>query len=119
MLDIGSASADEVRERGIEIGDSIVPYTPFTQLSEHRYTSKAWDNRYGCPIGIELLEMLQDVELDVDLYVGANVQEEVGLRGARPSAELIDPTSLLSLIVHQRMICKVNRSYQDKLVQVH
>ena len=91
MLDIGSASADEVRERGIEIGDSIVPYTPFTQLSEHRYTSKAWDNRYGCLIGIELLEMLQDVELDVDLYVGANVQEEVGLRGARPSAELIDP----------------------------
>ena len=39
---------------------------------------------------IEILELLSDV-LDVDLYVGANVQEEVGLRGAKPAAELIQP----------------------------
>ena len=31
-------------------------------------------------LAIEILELLKDVELDVDLYVGANVQEEVGLR---------------------------------------
>ncbi|WP_436854252.1 M42 family metallopeptidase [Staphylococcus caeli] len=91
LLDIGAESAEEVRQRGIEIGDAIAPDTPFTQLSEHRFASKAWDNRYGCLIGIELLELLKDVELDFDLYVGANVQEEVGLRGARASAELIDP----------------------------
>lgn len=91
LLDIGEDSAEGVRARGIEIGDPIVPDTPFAQLSEHRFVSKAWDNRYGCLIAIELLEQLQDVELDVDLYVGANVQEEVGLRGARASAELIDP----------------------------
>ena len=54
-----------------------------TQLSEYRYSAKAWDNRYGCVIAIEILELLSDVELDVDLYVGANVQEEVGLRGAK------------------------------------
>lgn len=29
--------------------------------------------------------------MDFDLYVGANVQEEVGLRGASAAAELIDP----------------------------
>ena len=91
MLDIGSTSQEEVRDRGIEIGDSIVPDTPFTQLSEHRFAGKAWDNRYGCVIAIELLELLQDVQLDVDLYVGANVQEEVGLRGAQAAAELVDP----------------------------
>ena len=49
------------------------------------------DNRYGCLIAIEILELLKDTELDVDLYVGANVQEEVGLRGAKASAELIQP----------------------------
>ncbi|MCU5746135.1 M42 family metallopeptidase [Staphylococcus sp. SQ8-PEA] len=91
MLDIGETSDKAVRDRGIEIGDSIVPDTILTQLSEYRYTAKAWDNRYGCLIGIEILELLKDVELDVDLYVGANTQEEVGLRGARPSVELIDP----------------------------
>ena len=37
MLDIGSASAAEVRARGIEIGDSIVPDTDFIQLSEQRF----------------------------------------------------------------------------------
>ena len=79
MLDIGAESDKEVRSRGIEIGDTIVPFTPFTQLSEHRYSAKAWDNRYGCVLAIEILELLKDVELDVDLYVGANVQEEVGL----------------------------------------
>ncbi|MGU3126399.1 hypothetical protein ACVXZZ_00460 [Staphylococcus aureus] len=35
---------------------------------------KAWDNRYGCVLAIEALELLKDIELDVDLYVGANVQ---------------------------------------------
>lgn len=75
MLDIGASSQEEVRERGIEIGDTIVPDTSFTQLSEYRYIAKAWDNRYGCVLAIEILELLKDIELDVDLYVGANVQE--------------------------------------------
>lgn len=91
MLDIGASSSEEVRQKGIEIGDTIVPATPFTQLSEYRYSAKAWDNRYGCLIAIEILELLKDTELEVDLYVGANVQEEVGLRGAKASAELIQP----------------------------
>ncbi|MFJ6186516.1 M42 family metallopeptidase [Staphylococcus cohnii] len=91
LLDIGCENEQDVINRGIQIGDTIVPDTPFTQLSEHRFASKAWDNRYGCLIGIELLELLKDIELDFDLYVGANVQEEVGLRGAKASAELIDP----------------------------
>ncbi|MDU7764295.1 MAG: peptidase M28, partial [Staphylococcus sp.] len=40
---------------------------------------------------IEILELLKDVQLDVDLYVGANVQEEVGLRGAKAAAKQINP----------------------------
>lgn len=91
MLDIGATNAQEVRERGVEIGDSIVPFTELKQLSQYRWSGKAWDNRYGCVIAIEILELLQNVDLDVDLYVGANVQEEVGLRGARASANMIKP----------------------------
>ncbi|MEJ7144686.1 peptidase M28, partial [Staphylococcus capitis] len=56
MLDIGATTANEVRKRGIEIGDTIVPDTPFTQLSKYRFSAKAWDNRYGCLIAIEILE---------------------------------------------------------------
>ena len=67
-----------------------------TQLSEYRYSAKAWDNRYGCVIAIEILELLSDVELDVDLYVGANVQEEVGLRVKPP---LINSNSDVAFVV--------------------
>src|SRR5699024_11928310 len=91
ILEIYCESETDVKNRVIQIGYTIVTETPFTQLSEHRFVSKAWDNRYGCLIGLELLELLKDVELDFDLFVGANVQEEVGLRGAKASAELIDP----------------------------
>ncbi|MCG1449245.1 M42 family metallopeptidase [Staphylococcus epidermidis] len=91
MLDIGASSSEDVRNRGVEVGDTIVPHTIMTQLSKNRYSAKAWDNRYGCVLAIEILELLKDVQLDVDLYVGANVQEEVGLRGAKAAAKQIDP----------------------------
>lgn len=91
LLDIGAENDQEVTERGIEIGDAIVPHTELLQLSENRYAAKAWDNRYGCVIALELLAALKDTSLDFDLYVGANVQEEVGLRGAEAASRLIDP----------------------------
>ncbi|MBA8761944.1 M42 family metallopeptidase [Staphylococcus coagulans] len=91
LLDIGESSKEDVLKRGVQLGDPIVPHTELLQLSEHRYAAKAWDNRYGCVIGLELLEQLKDVDLDFDLYVGANVQEEVGLRGAEAAARLINP----------------------------
>ncbi|NHM75480.1 M42 family metallopeptidase [Staphylococcus sp. 11007852] len=91
LLDIGAEDASEVYARGIAIGDSIVPNTELLQLSQYRYAAKAWDNRYGCVLAIEILEALHDVQLDFDLYVGANVQEEVGLRGAEAATQLIQP----------------------------
>lgn len=91
LLDIGAENEDDVYNRGIALGDPIVPHTELLQLSEHRFAAKAWDNRYGCVLAIEILEALKDVSLDFDLYVGANVQEEVGLRGAEAATELIQP----------------------------
>ncbi len=40
-------------------------------------------------LAIEILELLKDIELDVDLYVGANVEKFS--YGAKASAEMIDP----------------------------
>ena len=34
MLDIGASSSEEVRNRGVEVGDTIVPHTIMTQLSK-------------------------------------------------------------------------------------
>lgn len=92
LLDVGADSKEELLEMGINLGDSIVPDVDFQVLkNDKKLLAKAWDNRYGCLIAIEALESLKDVELDCDLYIGANVQEEVGLRGAKASANMIKP----------------------------
>lgn len=57
----------------------------------------AWDNRYGCGLSIELLKELQGEKLNHQLYSGATVQEEVGLRGAQVAANMIDPDIFFAL----------------------
>lgn len=92
LVDIGATSKDEVNKLGIKLGDSIVVDGQFEVLaSGKKLLSKAWNGRYGCVMSIEILESLKDVELDVDLYIGCTVQEEVGLRGAQTSTNLIKP----------------------------
>lgn len=92
VLEIGFTSAEQVRAAGIMEGDMVAFDTEFSVLGDgRRLMAKAWDNRYGCLIGVELLEALQGVELPYDLVVGATVQEEVGLKGAETSANLIKP----------------------------
>ena len=91
LLDVGATSKEEVVSMGIRIGDPIVPNVSFKQLTKDRYLCKAWDNRYGCTIIIDILQSLKDVSLPFDLYIGANVQEEVGLRGAKVSSHMIKP----------------------------
>lgn len=91
LVDIGCTSKEEVLNLGVNIGDTLVIDGPIQFLSEKRVLSKAWDNRYGCIMGLEVLEHFKDVDLPYDLYVGANVQEEIGLRGAQTAAQMIKP----------------------------
>ena len=59
--------------------------------------SKAWDNRYGVLMVSELAKSLSGQALNNELYVGANVQEEVGLRGAHTSTTKFDPEIFLAV----------------------
>ncbi len=92
FIDVGAKSREEAEEWGILPGDVAVPFSPYTECEGgKRIMSKAWDNRLGCGIAIELLSGLQDEYHPNILYAGATVQEEVGLRGAAPAAHLIQP----------------------------
>ena len=63
---------------GIRPGQQIVPICPFTPMAnEKKILAKAWDNRYGCGLAIELLKEVKDETLPNILYSGATVQEEV------------------------------------------
>ena len=98
LIDIGADDRENVLEIGVTPGDTIVPICPFTPMAnEKKILAKAWDNRYGCGLAIELLKELQDDVLPNQLYSGATVQEEVGLRGAGTAAHLIQPDIFYAL----------------------
>lgn len=98
LIDIGADSREEAHEIGVKPGQQIVPICPFTPMANpKKIMAKAWDNRYGCGLAIELLKELKDEKLPNTLYSGATVQEEVGLRGAQTAANMIQPDIFYAL----------------------
>jgi len=92
FIDVGASSKEEVEEFGVKPGDSVVPYFEFTPLkNEKMLMAKAWDNRIGLAIAIEVLKNLKDVNHPNIVYGVGTVQEEVGLRGAKTSTNQIKP----------------------------
>jgi putative aminopeptidase FrvX len=98
LIDIGADDLGDAVKIGIQPGQQIVPVCPFTPMANNKkILAKAWDNRYGCGLAIELLKELKDEKLPNTLYSGANVMEEVGLRGAQTAATLIKPDLFFAL----------------------
>lgn len=92
FIDIGASSKEEAEEFGVRPGDSIVPICPFTVMKNPKMLmAKAWDNRIGCAIAIEVFKRLQGESHPNKVYGVGTVQEEVGLRGAQTSAHMIQP----------------------------
>ncbi|SFS60872.1 M42 family metallopeptidase [Marininema halotolerans] len=92
FIDVGADSADEVEALGICPGDAVAPYFPDVEMAGGtRILSKAWDNRFGCGIALELLDALKGQKHPNTVFSGATVQEEVGLRGAQVAAQMIQP----------------------------
>ncbi|MFB6467911.1 M42 family metallopeptidase [Cytobacillus sp. Hz8] len=92
FIDIGASSKEEVLEWGVCPGDMVVPYFEFTVMNnEKMLLAKAWDNRIGCAIAIDVLKNLQNTEHPNVVYGVGTVQEEVGLRGAKTAAQKIEP----------------------------
>jgi len=91
-IDIGATSDKEVEKCGVRIGDPIIPDSEFTVLSTPgTYMAKAFDDRIGCAVLLSVLEKIKKRKVPSTVYGAATVQEEVGVRGATTSVELIDP----------------------------
>lgn len=91
-FDAGFTSAEEAQAYGVRPGDTIVPdVETIWTANRKRMIAKAWDNRYGCTVVLEALRALKDDRLPNTLIAGANVQEEVGLRGTRASVTKFNP----------------------------
>ncbi|MGB9719974.1 MAG: M42 family metallopeptidase [bacterium] len=84
FIDIGANSREET-EKLIQIGELATFDTKFRKEGDLIY-GKAFDNRIGCYILIELIK-----NTDLNAYYAFTVQEEVGLRGARIVGFRINP----------------------------
>ena len=92
FIDIGASSREEASEWGVRPGDMVVPYFEFTVMNnEKMLLAKAWDNRIGCAIAIDVLRQLKDADHPNVVYGVGAVQEEVGLRGAKTATYKIEP----------------------------
>ena len=92
FIDIGASSREEAEQWGVRPGDMVVPYFEFTVMNnEKMLLAKAWDNRIGCAIAIDVLKQLKAVDHPNVVYGVGTIQEEVGLRGARTATSAIQP----------------------------
>jgi putative aminopeptidase FrvX len=92
-IDVGGAKDYNPKDKlGIRPGDPIIPQGGFERLANRNLLlGKAWDDRVGCALLINLLDNIEGIEHPNTIYLVGSVQEEVGLRGARTSAYTIEP----------------------------
>ncbi|MBS9335755.1 glutamyl aminopeptidase [Fructobacillus papyrifericola] len=88
LFDAGFESKEQAEAMGVRPGDFIVPETKTIKMANpNRGLSKAYDNRFGVSAILSALTDLQGVKTPNTLIMGANTQEEVGLRGALPAVQ--------------------------------
>jgi len=74
---------------GIRVGDPVVPDTRFTVLNgSQNYLGKAWDDRVGCAIILNVMRHLAHSPHPNQIFYFATVQGEIGLRGAHTAADV-------------------------------
>src|SRR5699024_12636514 len=89
---VGGQSKEENEKMGIRPGDMITPLIKTRRLNDTPFLlGKAWDNRIGVAVAVEVLKHAKEKGHQTVLYSGANVQEEVGLSGAKVAAQLVKP----------------------------
>ncbi len=93
FIDVGAKDRKEAETKlGIRIGDPIAPDSRFGTLKNKKLLiGKAWDDRVGCGVFIDVLHALERVKHPNSVYGVGTVQEEVGTRGAKTSAEVVKP----------------------------
>jgi len=98
LIDIGADSKEHAIELGVKIGQQVIARNDYTVSKDgKKIFSKAWDDRFGCGMSLEIARDTKKEDLNCELYVGATVQEEVGLRGAQTAAYMIKPDVFIAI----------------------
>ena len=90
-------SEEQINEVGIEIGSVGTLYDPFVEFPNNLIRGKAFDDRTGINILIQIIKEFSEVDHEDTLLFSFSMGEEVGLRGAGPAAFSLDPTMALAI----------------------
>ena len=93
VVDIGAKGKDEAKKLA-PLGTCAAFATQFRQVGPDTVSGKAFDDRAGCAV---LVELLRGERFRFDLHAAFTVQEEVGLRGAGVAAYAIEPDCAFAL----------------------
>jgi putative aminopeptidase FrvX len=97
-IDIGANDKEHAEQLGVKIGQQVIAHNNYTVTKDgKKIISKAWDDRFGCGMSLEIARDIKKEDLSCELYMGATVQEEVGLRGAKTAAGLIKPDVFIAI----------------------
>lgn len=92
VIDIGESSDKDI---DIKVGDYASFNTKFSFLNKNIIKGKAFDDRIGCALIMDILK--NNKQYNYDLVAVFTVQEEIGLRGASVIAERVNPSYALIL----------------------
>lgn len=86
-IDIGASNKDEASGK-VKRGDRATFDTRFSMMGEKMMRGKAFDDRGGCSL---LVDVLEGESYPVEILAAFTVQEEIGLRGAQVVAQTLKP----------------------------
>jgi len=95
-VDLLLSSREEVLAQGIRVGSPVTFIGPFQQRG-NLVRGKAFDDRIGIAVLLELLRRLGDREFGAGLTLIATVQEEFSMRAGVPAVRAVDPDVLVCL----------------------
>lgn len=92
-IDIGASNKEGVNGQ-VKAGERIAFDSEYVEMSAKMRRGKAFDDRVGCSL---LVDVLQGGPYPVDVLAAFTVQEEIGLRGAKVAAQILQPDLAIAL----------------------
>ncbi|MBI4720599.1 MAG: hypothetical protein HY770_05160 [Chitinivibrionia bacterium] len=122
FIDVGSMEKQNTaKQLGVRVGDPIVPESQFTIMGNKKnYLSKAFDNRMGCAVAIEVVRKLAKVKHPNTVYAGGSTERGGGDGGVIHKSRLGVPTIYIGAptrYIHTHNAI-MNRSDYDNTVKL-
>jgi endoglucanase len=96
-IDAGFSSKEDAESYGIDIGTVGTLYHPFVEFPNNMIRGKAFDDRTGVNILIQIIKEYAETSPRDTLLFSFSTQEEIGGRGAMTAAFSLEPTMAIAI----------------------